>query len=773
MIQIPMQLKNKAFKFALLKSKEKIPFEKEWQERNNYSYDDPKLLDHLKNKGNYGICCGFSGLTVIDFDNKQVQDELLEKLPKTFTVKTGRGLLHKYYYCDKPKNIKVLNDNNETLIDVQGQGKQIVAPGSIHPNGNEYTIEDDSNISNITHEELRALLFPYTYKKEPVKSKLKQGIPDSIVQEIKSKITIRDVLDYYGIDTGKNPTTCPLGHASKGGKCLSFTNNLWKCFHCDKGGDIFSLVVEKDGLDFINAKSFLANLAGIKIDVGISTAIVAFTNYLDMAKQFVKIQPIYYDKSKMWWLWDFENSCWIMIDETDLMNKIDKSMSRVLELNTISNNTKNQILEALRRTSRLLKPKEIPKTWVQFKDKIVDILTEENFNATSEWFVTNPIPWKIGDSEETPTMDRIFEEWVGEEYVKTLYEIIAYCLLPDYPVHRIFCLNGAGLNGKGKYSNLIIKFIGKNNSCSSDLDLLIVSRFEMSKIHKKLLCCIGETNFSAMKKTSLLKRMCGGDLIGFEFKNKLPFDDYNYAKIIISTNALPVTFDKTIGFYRRWLLINFPKQFDEYRDILLNIPDVEYNNLAKKCIGILKNLLIDRKFTNEGSIDDRRRAYEELSNPIMLFINSKCERNVNDKISFSDFKEELDSFLNDTGRRIMNHIEVGRILSNEGFERKKINVIKEDENYKDYNTTATFILGLGWNSKKSVKSVKNNTNNTNNTQFTPKSIYKEVGINNDTIDTIDTIECKKCGLKVSTLDEEELCEFCVVPNKSKQELKNE
>ncbi len=40
---------------------------------------------------------------------------------------------------------------------------------------------------------------------------------------------------------------------------------------------------------------------------------------------------------------------------------------------------------------------------------------------------------------ETPTIDKIFEEWVGEEYVKTLYQIIAYCLLPDYPMNRLFC----------------------------------------------------------------------------------------------------------------------------------------------------------------------------------------------------------------------------------------------------------------------------------------------------------------------------------------------
>jgi hypothetical protein len=68
-------------------------------------------------------------------------------------------------------------------------------------------------------------------------------------------------------------------------------------------------------------------------------------------------------------------------------------------------------------------------------------------------------------------------------------------------------------------------------------------------------------------------------------------EDVNYAKIIISTNNLPTTDDKTIGFYRRWLIVDFPNQFSEQKDILNDIPEEEYNALALKCTFILKDLL--------------------------------------------------------------------------------------------------------------------------------------------------------------------------------------
>jgi hypothetical protein len=144
---------------------------------------------------------------------------------------------------------------------------------------------------------------------------------------------------------------------------------------------------------------------------------------------------------------------------------------------------------------------------------------------------------------------------------------------------------------------------------------------------------MGETNFSEMNKTSVLKKLSGGDLIGFEYKNKDPFEEVNYAKIIIATNNLPATNDKTVGFYRRWMIIDFPNQFSEKKDILAEIPEEEYSALAVKCSMILKDLLDSRTFTNEGSIDERMKKYEDHSNPLENF---KSHTNLNTYDKFSD-----------------------------------------------------------------------------------------------------------------------------------------
>ena len=101
---------------------------------------------------NIGIATGTvsRGLVVIDLDVDDSKDEdgvatlrAWERehgdLPETATVKTGRGGMHLYYMCDQPVGCSV---NAEIGVDVRGDGGYVVAPPSVHPNGNRYEFEE-------------------------------------------------------------------------------------------------------------------------------------------------------------------------------------------------------------------------------------------------------------------------------------------------------------------------------------------------------------------------------------------------------------------------------------------------------------------------------------------------------------------------------------------------------------------------------------------------------------------------------------------------------
>jgi len=157
---IPKQLQNPEFRFCLLKPKEKIPFEKNWQKK-GYTYDSPKLLEHIKNGGNYGIIGGFGNLRILDIDDPILAKELEKKLP-VFIVKTGGGGKHFYFISFYNKNHVLANEKGE----LRANNYQVVGAGSTHPNGNKYEVYNDIQIPEIATDLLKMILEPYI-RKEP------------------------------------------------------------------------------------------------------------------------------------------------------------------------------------------------------------------------------------------------------------------------------------------------------------------------------------------------------------------------------------------------------------------------------------------------------------------------------------------------------------------------------------------------------------------------------------------------------------------------------
>ena len=451
------------------------------------------------------------------------------------------------------------------------------------------------------------------------------------------------------------------------------TNNMFIII--DETGNPASQEWIKNNPDKVEEQKSRFKVAEIRIKANLHALHLPIDNYYDNAIRFYEVQPYFYDKSRIFWFWNYEESRYEIKDETDVMSLFDKILG--FKGQTVSNKTKSCTLEAMQRVGRDHVPKPAERKWVQFKDKAYSIFNGKIHKVTHDYFFTNPIPWELGKSDETPVMDKLFEEWVGVKNKQLLYEIIAYCCYADYPIHRIFCVVGSGSNGKSKFLALIRKFLGKDNCCASELDDLINNRFESFKLYRKLYCEMGETNFGILNKTSLLKKLSGQDMIGFEKKNKDPFNDYNYAKIIISSNSLPVSEDNTDGFYRRWTIISFDNQFPEGKDILETIPAIEYNNLCLKCVKILKNLIESGVFTNQGTIIDRKEKYLLASNPLSLFIKEHCKTGVDLYANYGELYTVYIKYLNENKKRRIKSGDFKKALEDEGFwvekTTKKIN----------------------------------------------------------------------------------------------------
>jgi len=435
----------------------------------------------------------------------------------------------------------------------------------------------------------------------------------------------------------------------------------------------------------------------------IKKAIKSFTDMLDLADQFIDIQPLYYDMNKIWWIWNFETYSWDMTDEVQWLNMLDKEMNQPFF--TINSRNKNEIIESLKRRARLRKPKNPEKYWIQFKDTVVDIKSGDVFSASPEYFFTSAIPYSIGETEDTPTMDKLFNEWVvggnqDQSYVDTMYEIIAYSTLRDQFLQRLFAFTGIGSNGKGCFLSIVAKFLGEENIYSTELKELINNRFETSALLNKQAVFMGEVDVYDMSNTNLLKKLTGEDKIRYELKGKQPFSDHSFCTCFMATNSLPMTPDKSDGFYRRWLLIEFPNQFKVGKNIVSQIPEEEYNNLARKIINIIKGLYDNMKFTNDGDIDERKKIFEQRSDPMIRFINLHCKESAEKDLKFSDFCLSFYKYLKDERLREISKRKIGQALRSEGYLLEKVNVIRAD------GTRTKVLMIMGFSMKNTPKTRK-------------------------------------------------------------------
>ena len=266
---------------------------------------------------------------------------------------------------------------------------------------------------------------------------------------------------------------------------------------------------------------------------------------------------------------------------------------------------------------------------------VYDLETRALSQFDPELYAITQLQLTLNPETKCPAIMKFLGEVLNEIDIPKVEELIGYTLYRKYPIARIFVLTGEGQNGKSTLLRLIGTFLGKENISSLTLQEISEDRFAKASLFGKLANICADIPATPIKYTGIIKILTGEDETTAQFKFKDLFGFFNFAKLIFSANEVPQTYDNTVAFFRRMILISFPNQFpadDPQTDpnILdkITTPE-ELSGLFNLAINGLRRLLEQGHFTNEESVESRSKSYVLASNPAQFFINSFVEMSDN------------------------------------------------------------------------------------------------------------------------------------------------
>ena len=503
-----------------------------------------------------------------------------------------------------------------------------------------------------------------------------------ITAKIVSRIKISDLAVEYGAKKGKGSKLyhCCLHHDENPSLSLNDKRGLFKCFGCNKSGNIIDLVmgaehISKDDaikklkeradiIDHKKEKKLNSELSMLRDSVLLNLAAHHTRDATELLCNHLEKQENIYTTRD-----DIKAEVWIYREGNYVPNgkTYIKEFCREILGEAYTPHIANEVINKIE-TDTYIDTKEFCNSEcveeIPVENGVLNIITGEitPFNPKKIFF--NKLPIKYNPTKECPSILKFFSGVLkNDSDIPILEELFGYCLLKDYRIQKAFMFNGSGANGKGRLLELLKRFLGPENCVNIPLQDFEKDNFAISQLHGKLANISGDLSNEALKCTGNFKMLTGGDIISAnrKFLQRITFT--NYSKQIYSANQLPQTYDITPAFFRRWILIDFPFTFwpegdykklseeakqektgEKFRNRIADpviiekiISEDELSGLLNRALDGLKRLLENKEFSYSKGIEEVKNMWIRKSNSFQAF----CMDNITQDSSSNASKAEI------------------------------------------------------------------------------------------------------------------------------------
>ena len=338
--------------------------------------------------------------------------------------------------------------------------------------------------------------------------------------------------------------------------------------------------------------------------------------------------------------------------------EIKKILTELLR-NHVTNNTLNHVLLHIGgRTTVKIKVFQKDDNILCLQNGLYNLNSSKFMDFTPDIVKISKLPVYYNIEARCDKFMKFLNEILPEEKHRLVQEIFGFTLMTSYVYHKAILFLGAGSNGKSILLSTLTAMLGLDNISSESLGRLCNNRFAGSSLLGKMANVCSDISAISLSDTGMFKALTGNDYIVAEKKFKPQFKFKSYAKLFFSGNEFPKVYDTSYGFFRRWILIFFPKQFVEGKNAKLNLlkeltTKEELSGIFNWAVEGYRHLSQNQKFSFDMTPKQVREIWLKETNPEYRFFQNYVKHDVDGWISKKDLYDRYSDYIKSSGKHIL------------------------------------------------------------------------------------------------------------------------
>jgi putative DNA primase/helicase len=299
------------------------------------------------------------------------------------------------------------------------------------------------------------------------------------------------------------------------------------------------------------------------------------------------------------------------------------------------------------------------------------------------------LKYEYNPDATAPTFLQFLDDVLPDEQARKLIQAYIGSIFTDLPPQKVVFMFGDGANGKSVFTRVIKALLDQSNVTEYKIsELCDNAKGENFRINTKgKLLNISEEAGREFDSDTFKNMVSGGAISGKRlYHDPITFTDY--ARLLFSCNALPQTKDRSNGFYRRIVIIKFPRTFSEEEQD----PELESKIVENELSGVLNWVIKGvQLYIKNGYKLPRCKESEKLmeeykvdSDSVLVYLKDKGITAGEKPVLFSSLFQDFNTFVTENNYKRLTSKTFSQRLKKAGIKSYKGG---GNISYVDINTT--------------------------------------------------------------------------------------